>query len=721
MTLQRSGRRAKPRWLGLVALVGALTVLGVSSALAAPSEFVENSDTNIRYNSVGVFDWGNSGPTRTVAANGTVSLNGTGGVFDGGIQGATNSTPPTAPTLTAAAAANTQIVDADFIVDPLSSDSTNCGTGDPTTFGGAGSETNGGLISSFTFGTSGNTPPKNDLSNVYALSRDGDGRNEIFFGAERVVNNGDSHIDFEFLQSEVTRLPSATACAGTLSGDRTQGDLLLAIDFTNGGTFGGRTLYQWQCDKVYNAANDNTVCNPPASGKSVPHYAPVTSGAVAAALRFGVNSGGAVAGGGWTHRNSDGSPRADVITNAFMEGAIDLDALGFDGCVQTLLPHTRSSQSFTAVLKDFAAVAFDTCREPDITTQVKNTNGAATDTNVANGGPASVGDVLYDTATLTNATGTAGGTVDYYVEKDDATCSITGSTHLGQKTVTNGVVPNSNNYTITAAGTYYFWAVYSGDEKNTGDTSPCDSELVVVVLNPTTATTILKNTNGADPDTTVTDGASVTIPSTLYDTASLSGATATAGGTATYYYEKHVAGQPMTCENGIAIGGGTVTNGALPNSDNVTLSSAGTYDFWVVYSGDANNVGDTSGCGDETVVVSPNSPTFDTQPEVQIRDVISLSGLTSDATGDVTVKLFDPTNATCAAAGTAPALSLSLDIETDGTLSNGTWNYTTAYTGTAIDGTWRWQISYTGDANNSTSTSACGVESVAIDITPNPS
>src|SRR5439155_127007 len=56
-------------------------------------------------------------------------------------------------------------------------------------------------------------PPKDDVSNVYAVSRSGfDPSNptsdaasgngkEVFFGAERVVNNGDTHMDFEFTQA----------------------------------------------------------------------------------------------------------------------------------------------------------------------------------------------------------------------------------------------------------------------------------------------------------------------------------------------------------------------------------------------------------------------------------------------------------------------------------------------------------------------------------------
>ena len=71
--------------------------------------------------------------------------------------------------------------------------------------------------------------------------------NEIFFGGERVVNNGDSHIDFEFLQNTVAFVPDSTGCAGTFSGDRAQGDMLLSVDFTSGGTFGGDILYQWHC------------------------------------------------------------------------------------------------------------------------------------------------------------------------------------------------------------------------------------------------------------------------------------------------------------------------------------------------------------------------------------------------------------------------------------------------------------------------------------------
>ena len=73
------------------------------------------------------------------------------------------------------------------------------------------------------------------------------------------------------------------------------------------------------------------------------------------------------------------------------------------------------------------------------TTQVKNTNGADPDTNIADGAHVNIGTVAYDTATLSGNTATAGGTVTYYVEKGDASCTIAGATSLGAKAVTSGV------------------------------------------------------------------------------------------------------------------------------------------------------------------------------------------------------------------------------------------------------------------------------------------
>jgi len=44
-----------------------------------------------------------------------------------------------------------------------------------------------------------------------------------------------------------------------------------------------------------------------------------------------------------------------------MEGSVNLLSLGFTRCIATFIPHTRSSQSFTATTKDFELIPFNTC------------------------------------------------------------------------------------------------------------------------------------------------------------------------------------------------------------------------------------------------------------------------------------------------------------------------------------------------------------------------
>jgi hypothetical protein len=370
-------RRRLAVLLGATVLVSTGLFAQVVSAVA-PSNFVDVNNHQVRWSGTGNWDWAKgaaSNPAVCVhptTVGGVQTCPGTNGLFDGGVYNGVT-VPPTKPNYTGPSV-GVPVGARDFIVDPLSIDHTTCVfpptaggsataiTGDPTVYTGSGSETNGDLLTSDTWGN-GSTPNKDEISNVYAVGHRVEVNGqlqtyEIFFGAERVVNNGDSHIDFEFLQSVVALVPDATGCAGSFSGNRSQGDMLLSVDFTSGGTFGGNTLYQWHCAAESGTQPAiGTVCNPPKNGKSVPHYQQTTNSAV----NFGVNGGGSVDCGGWVCRNSDGSLNTTIQTNELMEGGINLLDLGFTGCLSSFLPHTRSSQSFTATLKDFALANFNTC------------------------------------------------------------------------------------------------------------------------------------------------------------------------------------------------------------------------------------------------------------------------------------------------------------------------------------------------------------------------
>jgi hypothetical protein len=91
------------------------------------------------------------------------------------------------------------------------------------------------------------------------------------------------------------------------------------------------------------------------------------------------------------------------------------------------------------------------------------------------------GTAVHDSATLggTNSP-TAGGTVTYNVYSDNQ-CTVLVA-NGGTKTVTNGGVPDSVPVTLTAAGTYFWQATYSGDPKNNPSKSVCGAETETVTV-----------------------------------------------------------------------------------------------------------------------------------------------------------------------------------------------------------------------------------------------
>lgn len=293
-----------------------------------------------------------------------------------------------------------------------------------------------------------------------------------------------------------------------------------------------------------------------------------------------------------------------------------------------------------------------------------------------------VGGTVHDSSTLTGATANAGGTVTYTVYSD-STCS-TSFADAGTKTVTNGVVPDSNSVTFNSTGDFYWQAAYSGDANNDPATSVCTSEhLVVNKKSPSIATTLSAET--------------VEVGGSVHDSATLSNATANAGGTVTYTVYTDSA-----CSTGAQSAGTVnVTNGVVPDSNAITFNTAGDYYWQAVYSGDANNNGATSVCTSEHLVVTKKSPAISTAPNLIPNDDATISGALAP-TGTITFKLFAPADATCAGAG---AYTQTVTVNGNGTYSTSN----TSFVASTL-GTWRWQVTYSGDANNNPATSACGVE-----------
>src|SRR5262249_15242227 len=103
-------------------------------------------------------------------------------------------------------------------------------------------------------------------------------------------------------------------------------------------------------------------------------------------------------------------------------------------------------------------------------------NGLSTSTSVL------AGSSVTDTAILSGATAQATGTVQYNVYTNNSCTTL--SNGAGGVTFANAVVPTSASVQFNFAGTYYWQAVYSGDQNNSAATSACSALTVLATSTP---------------------------------------------------------------------------------------------------------------------------------------------------------------------------------------------------------------------------------------------
>lgn len=214
---------------------------------------------------------------------------------------------------------------------------------------------------------SGTPPAKDDLTNAYAAAytNEDNGHFILVFGMDRYDTSGDAQLGFWFLQGAVQPV-----AGGTFSGAHAINDILVLVNFSNGGSTPNIEVFRW---------NGTTAVPVPGSAGQVL----CTSGFIPLGQNHcGITNSASVE-APWNYENKDVGVTSQFPPGAFFEGAVDLTALNINACITNFLAESRSSTSITAVLKDFATPSggFNVCGV-EVTKQCANPRLNAAETAI---------------------------------------------------------------------------------------------------------------------------------------------------------------------------------------------------------------------------------------------------------------------------------------------------------------------------------------------------
>lgn len=225
-------------------------------------------------------------------------------------------------------------------------------------------------------GKDGSVPDKNDITNGYAAGylcpagkepECAEGDLIVYFGSDRVSNNGDAFMGFWFFKNLVEFDPATGefSCSNPdANGDcHREGDTLVLANFpqaTNAVPEIKVISWDISCNKADNnnpqpgdcaAKNLRLVSDGAVCGEAVAHDACAIT-----------NAATEVAPWPFLSKNADPAAPTDFPFESFFEGGINLTkAIGGDFCFASFLTETRSSSSYTASLKDFVLDDFPVC------------------------------------------------------------------------------------------------------------------------------------------------------------------------------------------------------------------------------------------------------------------------------------------------------------------------------------------------------------------------
>ncbi|TMK83105.1 MAG: DUF11 domain-containing protein [Actinobacteria bacterium] len=211
---------------------------------------------------------------------------------------------------------------------------------DTTYFTGGGSK-DGHDVSDWKYNALG-AQDKDEITNAYSAAYINAGHLDLYFGADRYANSGDSTAGFWFFQNKISLDGS-----GGFSGVHSVGDLLIVSDFSNGGAISSIKAYKWNGSGLTAFSATGGDCS---THLADPLCAIVNQTEVTAP---------------WAYTPKSGTAGKFPAIGSFLEGGIDLNDSNVFGanvpCFASYLVETRASNSTDSTLSDFALGSVNTC------------------------------------------------------------------------------------------------------------------------------------------------------------------------------------------------------------------------------------------------------------------------------------------------------------------------------------------------------------------------
>jgi hypothetical protein len=563
----------------------------------------------------------------------------------------------------------------------------------------------------------------------------------LFFGSDRYDNSGDAQQGFWFFQNKITTGTAASGGGFNFDGVHKNGDLLIISDFSNGGTTSIITIYAWNtaCTKAGlvlgngNTCGDNNLERLKAPSES--NCATSTATSVACGI---VNPDDGTT-SPWSFTDKSGN--STYLQGEFYEGGVNLSKLGLGGeCFASVMSETRSSQSTTAVLKDFVLGGFGDC-STHVTTTPKDGSGGA----IPSGGLSITTGTVQATDSaqvVVNGTPTWSGTVDFWIcgpittpTTCNGTTTATVGVSIGSKPVSN-TTPTvaSDAANLTSVGRYCWRGVFTPDTATAAKGVPSASDsstgecFTVAPVTPTLSTQA--GTSPVDLGQPVTDTATLsgtaTQPGTNGPNSTYPSINATngapAGGTITFTLVG-----PDSCTTTATVGSGEsnpLTSGTVSGDGSygpvsLTPQSPGAYHWKASYapaSGDPNNLATShnASCtdGNEDVTVNQVQPEMTTAQRFLPNDSASITAPGGGAlSGSVKFELYE--GSTCTG---SIVYETTKTVSASGTTATVSTDNTTTYIVTTSK-TLSWKVSYKSNnpAQKDIAASCKETSSVTID------